>query len=277
MFFTGKCWWTSSRRVANKRAYDEFTMKIPFDLSKCKILLIDDTSFSVDGQLNRVKNRILEKYPHCTVYKTAIYAMINTARYLDFYCKIISNNHWVAKDLLIRRQSDPLGFDMDGVLCYNPSIEITIDDTKYLEFIRTVQPLYIPLYKIDYIITGRLEKYRYDTELWLTKHKVNYGKLIMQKGTDKRIGTDHAVVKANAIREIMPNGIYVESSFEQAKKIYDSTGVPVLVIETMQLVGAKETGYTYHSAFDGYRKSYKHPLEIDSIGKPTHKPNWLFP
>ena len=57
------------------------------------------------------------------------------------------------KDILIRRRTQKIGFDMDGVLCEDCSYENVIDEEKYTKFLREAKPYLIPHYKVDYIIT----------------------------------------------------------------------------------------------------------------------------
>ena len=116
--------------------------------------------------------------------------------------------------------------DMDGVLCraphpfendYGPNYEIFLDQTE---------PRYIPSKKLKAIITGRLEKYRKQTENWLNKHGVQYGELIMRPNAT----IEHCEHKANNLREKYPKTLFIEDDTHQAKIIHDMTGQPVLCV-----------------------------------------------
>ena len=50
-------------------------------------------------------------------------------------------------------------FDIDGVLCKDPMPNENDDGEAYKHFLINAQPLFIPQYKIPYIITSRLIKY----------------------------------------------------------------------------------------------------------------------
>jgi hypoxanthine phosphoribosyltransferase len=144
-----ECYWTSSQKVENNREYISQKYTVPFDPTNAKILLVDDISYNSLGTLERVKRLILSKFPNAIVYKTAIYCMERTKKSLDFYCKKISMDHWMEKDILIRRRTQKIGFDMDGVLCEDCSYENVIDEEKYTKFLREAKPYLIPHYKVD--------------------------------------------------------------------------------------------------------------------------------
>ena len=280
LLLRGECWWTSSVFADNNRQYysNDFTVKS--DFSNAHILLVDDTSFNVLGTLERVKRTIMAKFPNATVYKSSVYSMQNTKQALDFYCKIISRNHWIEKDFLIRKIAATIAVDMDGFLCYDPPAPTVDSDFDYDAWKKVAIPYMIPFYNIDYIVTARLEKYRKDTEEWLANNKVHYGYLVMQQGTNHRTATDHALYKANWLKKGQAN-FYVESSLNQAQRIYQMSGVQTMAIETMQLFGATNVGYEYHPAFEGY-KNLDHPIsesnvELGNFNKPNTHSNWLFP
>ena len=140
----------------------------------------------------------------------------------------------------------------------------------------------IPHYYIDFIITARMEGYRSQTEAWLKAHGVQYGKLIMWTGSKKedRGVLRHADYKSDKINRLMPqDAIFIESSYNQAKRIFEKTGRQVLAVETMELIGGTDVGFDYHPIFEGFKKSEPHPLIVkaqkqESSGY-TH--TWLFP
>src|SRR5690606_2964598 len=70
-------------------------------------------------------------------------------------------------------------FDMDGVLCCDPLKEENDDGERYLRFIQSAIPLYVPAYEIGYIVTSRLERFRRETEEWLARHGIAYKQLLM--------------------------------------------------------------------------------------------------
>ena len=90
------------------------------------------------------------------------------------------------------------------------------------------------------LITSRLEKYRPETEDWLSKHGVQYKSLIMMPYATKAerlAGIPHGLWKAERYREIMDEcALFVESDERQARQIAGATGARVLSIESMQML-----------------------------------------
>jgi orotate phosphoribosyltransferase len=130
-------------------------------------------------------------------------------------------------------------FDIDGVLCRDPTNEENDDGSRYELFLKTATPRYLPSVKIPAIVTSRLERYRPQTELWLRQHRVDYDKLIMHPARNKkeriRAG-NHALRKA----EVYKNGqykLFIESSQRQARSISKLTKKPVLCTDTNELYG----------------------------------------
>lgn len=129
--------------------------------------------------------------------------------------------------------------DMDGVLCEDwttrPEQE---NDELFAEHIDTVPPLYIPDVPVAGIVTSRLELYREQTEAWLAKHGVQYGRLIMHPAKtpqERRNAGDHALRKANVFAQDRKSMLFVESDVRQAKQIHDVSRKPVLCIDTMEM------------------------------------------
>ena len=129
-------------------------------------------------------------------------------------------------------------FDIDGVLCPDPTEEQNDDGSKYVEFIRNVPARFVPTFEIGCIITSRLEKYRADTEYWLNKNNIRYGRLIMMNFATKeeriRSGS-HGRFKAEHYRRMKKADIFVESNAEQAQEIAELSGKLVFCTDTHQV------------------------------------------
>jgi adenine/guanine phosphoribosyltransferase-like PRPP-binding protein/uncharacterized HAD superfamily protein len=283
LLMENKCWNTSSCAVANRKNKwaDEYYCPIP-NLERAKILMVDDTSYNSVGQMQRHKLKIVAKFPFSIVYKVPIYVVERTLRTNDLYCKRISMNHWVEKDFMIRRGPYLLGFDMDGVLCEDWNDDPNEDKEKYLSFLENAKPYMIPHYYIDFIITARMEGYRAQTVEWLKKHNVQYGKLIMWTGINKedRGVMHHSDYKIDKINRLMPpDGIFIESSYSQAKRIFEKTNRQVICTDTMELIGGTDVGFDYHPIFEGFKKSELHPLIVKAQKeeKSSYTHTWLFP
>ena len=125
-------------------------------------------------------------------------------------------------------------FDLDGVFCSDcPSNEIDVDEPRYLEWMATVRPLVIPTRPVGQIVTGRLEKYRPQTEAWLARHGIRFNRLVMYADaeTNAERNAKHDTVpafKARAYRRKSDSTLFVESDIHQAARIAELTGKSVL-------------------------------------------------
>ncbi|MEO1024247.1 MAG: glycosyltransferase [Pseudomonadota bacterium] len=125
-------------------------------------------------------------------------------------------------------------FDMDGVLCVDPTADDNDDGPRYREFIESAAPLYIPTKRISAIVTSRLERYRKETEAWLKNNGVRYGELIMLDLPDaetRRKLNIHAAYKAEVFGK-RSEILFVESNHTQAEEIARLTDKPVLCTDT---------------------------------------------
>jgi uncharacterized HAD superfamily protein/adenine/guanine phosphoribosyltransferase-like PRPP-binding protein len=128
-------------------------------------------------------------------------------------------------------------FDLDGILCVDPTSHENDDGPRYLEFLRSARPLIVPTQRIGHIVSARLEKYRGQTERWLADHGIEYGQLhlidLPSAAERRRLGT-HASHKAKIYKD--SNAIlFYESDLKQAREIAQLSGKPVLCIEDMSL------------------------------------------
>jgi len=125
--------------------------------------------------------------------------------------------------------------DIDGVLCRDPTREENDDAEGYEHFLNNVKPRLIPTVIIPHLVTGRLEKYRPQTEAWLDAHKIRYKKLSMHPAKsmkDRRALGNHADQKARIYAD-SDALLFIESSNSQAAKINHLTGRPVFCTDTM--------------------------------------------
>lgn len=122
-------------------------------------------------------------------------------------------------------------YDMDGVLCVDPTDEENDDGPIYRQFIKTARPLYIPKYPIMAIVTSRLEKYREETEWWLKHNGVKYRALHMLDlpSKEERIRLKaHGWFKSQVYTELTDSRLFVESNLSQSREIAKKTGKAVI-------------------------------------------------
>ncbi|MBB1477092.1 hypothetical protein ACRN9Z_18980 [Shewanella frigidimarina] len=195
------------------------------------ILLIDDSVLSGKSMLDAV-NKIPSTFK----------GKISTA---TVYC---SDNKHENVDIILTRVEPPRVFewniyhhpvvtnscfDIDGVLCYDPTNKQNDDGDRYLEFLVNAKPRFIPTEKINFLVTNRLEKYRYETEVWLAKHGVRFNKLIMlnlSTKEDRLTQTDYYAHKANFYKN-SDCSLFVESDINQAIEIANRSNKFVFCVD----------------------------------------------
>ena len=204
-----------------------------------KILIVDD-SIRTGESLKSVQKK-LEKLDNIKSYDIKFLAIFSTKesrKLVDIYFKEIECPRLFQWNYLNHCISEKCCYDIDGVLCEDPTKEQNDDGEKYIDFIKNARPLYVPTYTIKAIVTSRLEKYRKETEEWLAKHNVKYEKLYMlnmQTAEERRKANCHAKFKADIYKSITEAKLFIESNPNQAKEIYNLTDKPVICVETDQI------------------------------------------
>ena len=196
-----------------------------------RVLIVDD-SVNTGNELRRTAERLsglgdIADFTYCGIYGSqkkpkntpphVVLEVVPQPRIFQWNYR----NHIIAENAC---------FDMDGVLCVDPTAEQNDDGPRYREFIETAEPLCIPAKSISAIVTSRLERYRKETEAWLKEHGVKYQELIMldlpDAETRRKLGV-HAAYKAEVYGK-RSEILFVESNRDQASEIARLTDKPVL-------------------------------------------------
>lgn len=125
-------------------------------------------------------------------------------------------------------------FDIDGVLCVDPTSHENDDGPRYIEFLERTLPMVIPSVKVKHVVTSRLEKYRPQTEAWLARHGVQYEQLHMidlPTAAERRRLNMHHKHKAKVYRSDPQATLFVESEPRQALEIMRASHKPVYCTE----------------------------------------------
>lgn len=123
--------------------------------------------------------------------------------------------------------------DMDGVICENCPPGVDADEDRYLEWLDNAKPYMIPAFEIDVIVSGRLEKYREQTEHWLKKYKVRYKELCLWDLESKELRLGNYVKhKIDVILKTKPDMVF-ESEHNQAEEIWKATHVTTICTDDM--------------------------------------------
>lgn len=201
------------------------------------ILVVDDSVFQ-GRTMGQVRDRIeLAKLPHRIRY-AAVYVAPDRKEIVDFYCEELHLPRVFEWNVLHHSVLADSCLDMDGVLCHDPEPRDNDDGKRYLTFLQNARPLLRPTSKIGWIVTSRLEKYRAETEAWLDRNNIEYGKLVMLEYSDeltRRHMNTHSAFKADVYRETGAE-LFFESSLRQAIEIANYAAKDVLCTDTMQMV-----------------------------------------
>jgi uncharacterized HAD superfamily protein len=202
-----------------------------------KILVVDD-SIDSGSAIVKAKELLKDVSADFDISLCAIYVVPGKEKIVDYCFETVAQPRYFQWNIFHHSTLNKACFDIDGVLCVDPTKEQNDDGPKYLDFIQNAAPLYIPGSKIGTVVTSRLEKYRTETEAWLTKNNVKYDKLVMLDLPDmksRQRANNHAAHKANTYKDIVYN-LMVESSLSQAIEINRATGKPVFCTENFKMV-----------------------------------------
>ena len=209
-----------------------------YENEQVSVLFVDDTvhsGISLEKTKAKLKTIDTSKY---NIKFLAIYAREESIHFVDYYFEIVPTPRFFQWNYLNTNWVNKSCFDIDGVLCQDPTPEENDDGENYRCFLRNAKPLFIPTYKIYALVTSRLEKYREETEYWLKKHNVQYGKLIMLDlpSKEERIKQNaHAKFKAEIYKNEKETVLFVESDRRQAIEIAKATGKACICVATDEL------------------------------------------
>lgn len=196
-----------------------------------KILLVDD-SYATGVSLNKSLSSLPESLKH-RVTTFAVYSTNSNCNNLDIYLKIIKYPRVFEWNILNHEIINYSCFDIDGVLCVDPTDEENDDGDKYRHFLLNAVPKLIPKYKIKYLVTNRLEKYRPETEEWLRNHNVIYEQLIMLDLENKEARQKAKVHSQHKAQFYKQSGcrLFIESDKNQAYEIMVYSGLHVYCVD----------------------------------------------
>ena len=195
------------------------------------ILLVDDSVLSGKSMINALsqipeeyKGKITTTTVYCSTKKhddvDIVFTQVEPPRVFEwniFHHPIVANSC----------------FDIDGVLCYDPTEEQNDDGSKYIDFILNAKPRFLPSMNIDVLVTNRLEKYRKQTEAWLAKHHVKFNTLIMldlENKNDRISQVDYYSHKADFYKNSKAT-LFLESDIEQAIEIANRSNKFVFCVD----------------------------------------------
>lgn len=210
-----------------------------------RILLVDD-SISTGQQMAGFIRQIKSVRPEAKIYTLAAYSFKGS-------------KHKLNPTIILETHDDPdyiytwfmwktfrlkwCAVDMDGVLCRDVVAGEDDDNgeftgEQYARFLETAELKFKPFEYlpdrdvIGAIVTGRMEKYRPQTESWLKRNGIKYNKLIMcpAKTKEERRALNPAKWKAS-IYKSGDYKLFIESSTKEAPIIASESGKPVFCVD----------------------------------------------
>jgi len=209
-----------------------------FDISEFKKILVVDDSIASGSAMDKCRESLKELSSSFSISYCAIYVIPGKEKMVDYYFEIVPLPRYFQWNILNHTSLEKACFDIDGVLCVDPTEEQNDDGEKYRDFILNAPPLFIPGSRIGTIVTSRLEKYRKETETWLQANNVKYNNLVLLDLPDKEArmrANSHAVHKAKTYTNSQYI-LFIESSLSQAIEINRITKKPVLCTENFEMI-----------------------------------------
>ncbi len=208
------------------------------DIKNFKKILVVDDSIASGSSMLKAKDMIQELGKDFDISFCAIYVIPGKEKLVDYYFEIVPLPRYFQWNIMNHTVLAKSCFDIDGVLCVDPTEDQNDDGPKYIEFILNAPPLYIPGSSIGTLVTSRLEKYRKETEIWLDKNNVKYKKLVMLDLPNKEArqkAKNHALHKSESYKS-NEYALFFESSLHQALDINRITKKPVFCTETFEMI-----------------------------------------
>lgn len=203
------------------------------DFSKLKNVLIVEDSIDTGNSIKEVKEQLKNFSSNINFIYLVAYTRSDKKNMTDIYFEIIDDDRMFEWNYLHNKQLENACFDIDGVLCVDPTVDICQNEKSYLNFITNAPKKLITTRKIGYIVTSRLEKYRKDTEMWLKQNNIEFIELYMFGGTveERMVPGAHAKYKASVYKKITNSNLFVESDVLQAEMINKETKKGVFCID----------------------------------------------
>jgi uncharacterized HAD superfamily protein/hypoxanthine phosphoribosyltransferase len=214
-----------------------------FDISEFKKILVVDDSIASGSAMQECKESLKHLSSKFNIKYCAIYVIPGKEKLVDYYFEIVPLPRYFQWNILNHTTLEKACFDIDGVLCPDPSPEENDDGEKYTNFILNAPPLFIPGSKIGTIVTSRLEKYRKETETWLQANNIKYNDLVMLDLPDMKArqkANNHGDHKAKTYLS-KPYVLFVESEIAQAIEINRLSKKPVLCTANFEMIYNSES------------------------------------
>lgn len=204
----------------------------------CGRALIVDDSVASGAAMAQVKARIQSSEVLLNQMYAAIFIDPGAAGIVDLSFEPVSLPRIFEWNLLDAWCADQYCVDIDGVLCRDPTSEENDDGNAYINFIKNTPLIIGPRKEFGYVVTSRLEKYRKETQSWLSDNKISYKKLYMmnyETAVERRCDDKYGDFKSKIYLET--NAVlFIESSEKISIEIARKTLKPVFCTDVGRMI-----------------------------------------
>jgi orotate phosphoribosyltransferase len=203
------------------------------------VLVVDDSICS-GSAMRKVRQAIsAARLPHRIRYAAVFISREAEEREdVDLFAEIVPVPRVFEWNLFHTPLLQSMCVDIDGVLCRDPTSSENDDGARYREFLQNATPLQLPTFEIGWLVTVRLEKYRSETEAWLSRHGVRYRELIMMQYPDmtsRMAARQYTAFKADVYKSTGAT-LFIESAPHTAAEVAEATGKAVFCVERRQML-----------------------------------------
>lgn len=223
-------------KCGNTKKRDDWVSTV----EEARTVLVVDDSLASGAALAAAKKRVEQDRPDSHAIYLVAYAAPGSLHCCDIALEECPMPRMFEWNYLHHPDLGQVCFDIDGVLCDDPSEEQNDDGDRYIDFILHAPLKVRPTYRIGCLVTSRLERYRCFTEQWLEDNGIEYGELVMSQCATKeerqRAG-NHGLLKAEAYGARQDFHLFVESNPAQARTISELTGKAVFCTDDRRVYG----------------------------------------
>ncbi len=185
------------------------------------VLLVDDVCLT-GATMTAARDRLAEHRPDLVVHRLAVFCRSGSETAVDLSLAPAPADPVFEWSLFRTPVVARAMFDLDGIFCGDCPAEDDDDGARYRRFLETAAPQAVPRGPVHSIVTARLEKYRPETEAWLARHGIAYGRLVMldlASDAERRRTRPQGRFKAAAYAADTGAALFVESETWQAREI----------------------------------------------------------
>ena len=185
------------------------------------LLLVEDVCLT-GASMAAARERLAGRHPGVVVHRLAAFCQPGAEAAVDLAFAAAPADPVFEWSLFRSPVVERAMFDLDGILCGDCPAEDDDDGPRYRRFLETATPQAVPRGQVHAIVTARLEAYRPETEAWLARQGIAYGRLIMLElasDAERRRTRPQGRFKAAAYAADPGARLFVESESWQAREI----------------------------------------------------------